>query len=58
MFFEGRIDRTMAMIDPRQLWISNEHIVLTTEPDMQYIEHVTPEINIAVNDLLAISDFL
>lgn len=47
LYFDGRKDHTLAMIDNRRRKLMEEHIVLVEEPGSKYIVHVSPPIGSA-----------
>lgn len=58
LYFDGRKDKTMTVIENRRKLISEEHIVLIAEPKSRYIGHVVPITGSSKNIIIAISDFL
>lgn len=43
LYFDGRKDRTLTMIDNCRKTIIEEHIVLISEPNSKYFDHITPK---------------
>lgn len=57
LYFDGRKDQTLTIIDERQSKIMEEHIVLIEEPGSKYIGHVTPKSGSAVDIVTSIGDY-
>lgn len=43
IYFDGRKDRTLALVDGRRRVIVEEHIVMLSEPGSKYVTHMAPE---------------
>lgn len=58
LYFDGRKDSTLAIIDNRRRKIMEEHIVLIEEPGENYIGHVSPSTGSAASIVDCINSFL
>lgn len=49
LYFDGRKDKTLTMVDSRRRTVTEEHISLIKEPGSEYIGHVSLQSSHAVN---------
>jgi homoserine dehydrogenase len=58
LYFDGRKDKTMIYNDGRREIISEEHIVLISEPGGQFLTHVSPKSGTSQGIVQEIKSFL
>lgn len=58
LYFDGRKDKTITLAENRRQSVTEEHIVLISEPGAKYVGHVVPESGTAANILKAITTYL
>lgn len=55
VYFDGRKDKTMKIIDGKRRIVTEEHIVILIEPGSQYMGHTSPDSSSASNILHGIT---